>query len=91
MGGFYGFKLHWILNDTGDLLDGALTAGNTDDRRRLWELNPDGQFHGSLYADRGYISKDLREHLPRTSPGARGNPRLQSPKEHASPGRIRLR
>ena len=33
------------------------------DRRPLWGLNADGQFHGSLYGDRGYISKDLQEKL----------------------------
>ena len=63
MGWFYGFKLHRIINDTGDLLDVALTPGNTDDRQPLWGMNPDGRLHGSLYADRGYISKDLREKL----------------------------
>ena len=63
MGWFYGFKLHLIINDTGDLLDVVLTAGNVDDRKPLWGMDPDGQFHGTLYADRGYISKDLREKL----------------------------
>ena len=56
MGWFYGFKLHVILTDTGDLLDVALTPGNSDDSRPLWGLNPDTQLHGSLYGDRGYIS-----------------------------------
>ena len=60
MGWFYGFKLHLILNDAGDLLDVALTPGNRDDRKPLWGI-PDGYLHGSLYADRGYISQDLRE------------------------------
>ena len=63
MGWFYGFKLHWIPNDTGEVLDGALIPGNVDDRTPLWEINPDAEFHGSLYGDRGYISKDLREKL----------------------------
>ena len=63
MGWFYGFKLHLIINHSGDLLDVALTPGNTDDRKPLWGMNPDGRLHGSLYADRGYISKDLREKL----------------------------
>ena len=60
---FYGFKLHLIINDTGDILDVALTPGNSDDRRPLWGLNPDTPLHGSLYGDRGYISQDLREKL----------------------------
>ena len=59
---FYGFKLHLIINDTGGLLDVALTPGNTDDRTLLWSVS-EGDLHGNLYADRGYISKDLREKL----------------------------
>ena len=62
MGWFYGFKLHLIINDTGGLLDVALMPGNTDDRKPLWRVC-EGHLHGSLYGDRGYISKDLREEL----------------------------
>ena len=61
MGWFYGFKLHLTLNEKGDLLDIALTPGNTDDRKPLRKFAE--KLHGSLYADRGYISKDLREEL----------------------------
>ena len=60
MGWFYGFKLHLIITDSGGLLDVALTPGNTDDRKPLWRVS-ERDLHGSLYADRGYISKDLRE------------------------------
>ena len=35
MGWFYGFKLHLLINDKGELLDVELTPGNTDDRRPL--------------------------------------------------------
>ena len=63
MGWFYGFKLHLILNGTGDILDVVLTPANTDDRKPLWEMNPDGWLHGTLYGDRGYISQELREKL----------------------------
>jgi hypothetical protein len=61
MGWFYGFKLHLVINENGELLDVALTAGNTDDRRPL--LTFAEGLHGNLYGDRGYISKDLREIL----------------------------
>ena len=62
MGWFYGFKLHLTLNEKGDLLDIALTPGNTDDRKPLRKFAE--KLHGNrLYADRGYISKDLREEL----------------------------
>jgi len=63
MGWFYGFKLHLIITDTGELLDVALTPGNIDDRTPLWEMSPGGSLQGSLYGDRGYISKALRENL----------------------------
>ena len=63
MGWFYGFKLHLIINDTGALLDVALTPGNRDDRKPLWGMNPETPLHGRLYGDRGYISEDLREKL----------------------------
>ena len=62
MGWFYGFKLHLIINEKGDLLGFELTPGNTDDRQPLWELSGD-RFFGNLYGDKGYISKDLREML----------------------------
>ncbi len=61
MGWFYGFKLHLVINHTGDLLDVALIPGNRDDRKPLGTFAE--RLHGSLYADRGYISKDIREAL----------------------------
>lgn len=62
MGWFYGFKLHLLINEKGELLGFELTPGNTDDRAPLWELSADRCF-GNLYGDKGYISKDLREML----------------------------
>ena len=62
MGWFYGFKLHIIINDAGELLGFVFTPANTDDRQPLLKLvSPD--VSGNLYADRGYISKDLRQVL----------------------------
>ena len=62
MGWFYGFKLHLIINEKGELLGFQVSPGNTDDRHPLWELSSEG-FFGNLYGDKGYISKDLREFL----------------------------
>ena len=62
MGWFYGFKLHLLINESGDLLGFELTPGNTDDRQPLWKFSDD-RFFGTLYGDKGYISKDLRELL----------------------------
>ena len=62
MGWFYGFKLHLIINEKGGLLGFEVSPGNTDDLQPLWKLSSDGLF-GTLYGDKGYISKDLREFL----------------------------
>ena len=59
---FYGFKLHLLINEKGDLLGFELTPGNTDDHQPLWKLSCD-RFFGSFYGDKGYISQDLQEHL----------------------------
>ena len=32
MGWFYGFKLHFIINECGEILSFCLTSGNVDDR-----------------------------------------------------------
>lgn len=37
-GWFFGFKLHLLVNDRGELLNFALAPGNVDDRRRLPRL-----------------------------------------------------
>lgn len=57
MGYFYGFKLHLVVNDCGEILSFQLTPGNTDDRKPLHVLF-EGLF-GKVFADKGYISKDL--------------------------------
>ncbi len=61
MGWFYGFKLHRVINDEGELLALKLTAGNVDDRAPVPELTR-GLF-GKLFGDKGYISQSLFEQL----------------------------
>jgi hypothetical protein len=58
---FYGFKLHLVINDRGELLSLRLTPGNTDDRQPVPELVK-GLF-GKLFGDKGYISQTLFETL----------------------------
>ena len=58
---FFGFKLHLVTNDRGELLSLRLTPGNTDDRRPVPELVK-GLF-GKLFGDKGYISQPLFEAL----------------------------
>ena len=57
VGWFYGFKLHLIVNDEGELLAVQLTAGNVDDRTPVPKLVKD--LFGKLFGDKGYISQKL--------------------------------
>lgn len=61
MGWHYGFKLHLIINDKGELLAFKLTTGNTDDRKPVPDMTQD--LIGKLFGDRGYISQELFEKL----------------------------
>ena len=63
-GWFFGFKLHLIFNDRGELLNLLLTPGNVDDRTPVPKLAR--KLFGKLFADKGYISQALREELLRT-------------------------
>lgn len=63
MGWFFGFKLHLVCNEKGELLSFYLTKGNVDDRnpRHIKKLTE--QLFGKIYADKGYLSKALWEML----------------------------
>ena len=61
MGWFYGFKLHLIVNDEGELLAFCLTPGHIDDRKPVPQLTK--QLFGQLFGDRGYISQALHDAL----------------------------
>lgn len=60
-GWFFGFKLHLVLNDKGELMSFRITPGNQDDRSVL-ETMVRG-LEGWLFGDKGYISKNLSEKL----------------------------
>jgi hypothetical protein len=63
IGWFFGFKLHLIINDKGEILDFILTPGNVDDRVPLNNMDLHKRIFGKLFGDKGYISKDLFEQL----------------------------
>ena len=63
MGWFYGFKLHLVINDRGEIIQWQLTPGNCDDREPLKNKKFTERLFGKLFADRGYISQDLFEGL----------------------------
>jgi hypothetical protein len=61
IGWFFGFKLHLIINDRGELLSFKVTPGNVDDRVPVKDLVK--ELFGKLYGDKGYISSLLFEEL----------------------------
>ena len=58
---FFGFKLHLVVSDRGDLLALRLTAGNVDDRVPVPHLTK--WLWGKLFGDKGYLSQPLTEQL----------------------------
>lgn len=63
-GWFFGFKLHLVINDRGELLNVTLTPGNVDDRKPVPQLAK--RLFGKLFGDKGYISQPLRDLLRQT-------------------------
>lgn len=63
MGWFYGFKLHIIVNEKGDLLSTMLTAANVDDRNQSLMARLTKSVIGKLFGDKGYLSAKLFKFL----------------------------
>jgi hypothetical protein len=63
-GWFFGFKLHLVINDRGELLNVLLTPGNVDDRKPVPKLVR--QLFGKVFGDKGYLSQPLYELLRQT-------------------------
>ncbi len=57
MGWFFGFKLHLVINDRGEILAFRLTPGNVDDRHPVPAMVK--RLFGKLFGDRGYLSQTL--------------------------------
>lgn len=62
-GWFYGFKLHLIINDMGEIVSACLTPGNVDDRDWKTISRLTKEMYGKLFADKGYLSQNLFEKL----------------------------
>lgn len=63
MGWFYGFKLHIVINDRGEILNFSITQANVDDRQPLKNESFLKAVFGKLFADKGYISEELAKIL----------------------------
>jgi hypothetical protein len=58
---FFGFKLHLVVNEFGELLIIQITPGNVDDRKPVQELLK--SLFGKVFGDRGYVSQTLASQL----------------------------
>jgi hypothetical protein len=63
MGWFHGFKLHIVINDKGEILNFTITGANVDDRTPLKQERFIDKIYGKLFADKGYIGKELTQLL----------------------------
>lgn len=58
-GWFFGFKLHLVVNNCGEIVQFCITYGNVDDRKPVPRLVK--QLFGKLFGDKGYISQPLMQ------------------------------
>ncbi len=63
MGWFFGFKLHFVINDQGEIIAFTITPGNVDDRDPGVIAKMTKELFGKLFGDRGYISQKLFKDL----------------------------
>ncbi len=52
-GWFYGFKIHLVVSDTGEIPAWQITVGNVDDRKPVPRMSK--PLWGKLFGDKGYI------------------------------------
>lgn len=61
MGWYFGFKLHLVINDCGEIMAFNLTSSTTDDRVPVEKMTQG--LTGKLIGDKGYISQKLFDTL----------------------------
>ena len=63
IGWFFGFKLHLIINDKGEIIEFLISQAHTDDREPLANRKFHDKIFGRLFGDKGYISQNLFDKL----------------------------
>jgi Transposase DDE domain len=63
LGWFFGFKLHLIINDKGEILSFYLSQGNTSDNNAKIITKMTKEIFGKVFGDKGYINKALADLL----------------------------
>jgi hypothetical protein len=61
VGWFFGFKLHLIVNNLGQIMSFQITKGNVHDTLPLEEITKN--LEGLLFGDKGYLGEDLKMRL----------------------------
>ena len=56
-GWFYGFKIHLVINELGQIVNFLITTGNVQDNNPEVLTQLLGDLQGHCYADKGYLSK----------------------------------
>ncbi len=56
-GWFFGFKLHLVINDKGEIISFKLTRGNVADNNENLLISLCKDLFGKLYGDKGYLVK----------------------------------
>ena len=57
VGWFFGFKLHLVINDKGEILNFVFTTGGVDDREPLKEGVLLKNIKGKFFGDKGILEK----------------------------------
>ncbi len=63
VGWFFGFKLHLIINDKGEILSFYLSQGNTGDNNAKIITRMTKEIFGKVFGDKGYINQALADLL----------------------------
>ena len=63
MGWFYGFKLHYVINTRGEIVNFLITPGNISDQNHSVVDFLTKHITGKLFGDKGYISAPLFKKL----------------------------
>ena len=61
MGWFFGFKLHLVINNLGEIMAVSLSKANVDDRKPVPKLVE--SLKGWLFGDKGYLGQSFMEKL----------------------------
>ena len=63
IGWFFGFKLHLMVNEYGELLAFTITPGNVSDTGPVAKMCKLFKIMGKIFGDKGYISSELFQEL----------------------------